>query len=232
MGAILKVENLVKYYEKKAALDSVSFEIPAGKIVGLLGPNGSGKTTLIKIVNSLITDYSGNVLVDGHEIGIESKKAVSYLPDADFLGSWMRIRTAIGMYADFYENFDKAKALEMIKVLGLNPNDKIKTLSKGMNEKFKLALVMARKAKLYIFDEPIAAVDPAARDFIMETILKNYNEEGSILLSTHLISDIEQILDRVLFLKAGKLILDDEPENIREANKKSIDQLFREVFKC
>lgn len=228
---ILQIQNVHKSYGKVSALSDVSFQIPQGKIVGLLGPNGSGKTTLIKIINTLITDYTGNVSVCGYAPGVESKKLISYLPDELYFSNWMRLRSCIHMFSDFYSDFDADKARAMASDLRIDPNQKISALSKGTKEKLQLVLVMSRKAKLYIFDEPLAAVDPASRDFILNTILTNYNEEGSILLSTHLISDIEQILDHALFLQQGRIILDDSADHIREVTVKTIDQHFRDVFR-
>jgi len=229
---ILQVKNVSKSYMKNKALDGVSFDVCAGQTVGLLGPNGSGKTTLIKIINTLITDYSGEILVCGNKLGIESKKNISYLPDVEFLRTDMKINSTVSLYKDFFDDFDVVKAKEMLKIVNLEKNMQIREMSKGMREKFQLVLTMARKAKLYIFDEPIAGVDPAARDFILETIIKNYNEEGAILFSTHLISDVEPILSRVLFLKNGRIIIDGDVDDLRESRKKSIDQIFREEFKC
>jgi len=229
---ILKVSDVSKFYGKKQALKNLSFNVENGSITGLLGPNGSGKTTIIKIINSLIDDFSGDVSICGEKIGISVKELISYLPDVDFLRTDIKIKETIEMYGDFFKSFDKVKAREMIKALDLDETLRIKQLSKGNKEKLQLTLTMARQAKLYIFDEPIAGVDPAARDFIIETIIKNYHEEGSILLSTHLIRDIEHIIDKVIFIKEGEKVLDDDSENIRIKNNKSIDSLFREVFKC
>ncbi len=229
---VLDVSHLSKSYKKFPALSDVSFHIEKGQIVGLLGPNGSGKTTLIKIINTLLTDYKGDVQVCGHALGVETKKLISYLPDLMYFADWMRISDCISLFRDFYEDFDAAKAKSMCQSLQLDPRQRIKALSKGMQEKLQLLLVMSRRARLYLFDEPLAAVDPAARDYIMQTILTNYHEEGSILLSTHLISDIEPVLDHALFLKSGKLVLDDVVDHIRETTGGTVDQYFREVFKC
>lgn len=231
MNTILQIDNLNKSYGTKAVLHDVSFSLPSGKIVGLLGPNGSGKTTLIKIVNTLITDFSGTVRVCGGELGVETKHQISYLPDTTYLSPWMRIRTCIKMFDDFYANFDAVKAFNMCRDLGLDENARVSTLSKGMCEKLQLLLVMSRKVSLYIFDEPLAGVDPAARDFIVNTILTNYHEEGSIFLSTHLITDIEQILDHALFLKEGRIVLDEAVDNVREQTGRTLDEHFREVFR-
>lgn len=232
MSEILKVSNVTKFYGSKKALNSLSFNVEKGSITGLLGPNGSGKTTIIKIINSLIDDFTGEVLICGEKISTSTKESISYLPDVDFLRTDMKILSTINMYSDFFKSFDKVKALEMLKVVGLDETNRIKQLSKGNKEKLQLVLTMARQAKLYIFDEPIAGVDPASRDFIIDTIIKNYHEDGSILISTHLISDIEHVIDKVIFIKNGDKVLDDDAENIRLKNKKSIDAVFREVFKC
>ncbi len=232
MSNVLKVSNVSKFYDKKQVLKNLSFSVQNGSIAGLLGPNGSGKTTLIKIINSLIDDFSGEIEVCNKKISVETKEMISYLPDVDFLRQDMKIKTIIEMYSDFFKSFDRVKAREMLKAVGLDETNYIKELSKGNKEKLQLVLTMAREAKLYIFDEPIAGVDPAARDFIIDTIIKNYHEDGSILISTHLISDIEHVIDKVIFIKNGEKVLDDDGENIRIKNNKSIDAVFREVFKC
>lgn len=232
MNEILKVKDVSKFYGRKQALKNLSFTIESGSITGLLGPNGSGKTTIIKIINSLIDDFSGEVSICGEKLGTSVKEMISYLPDVDFLRTDMKIKSTVEMFSDFFKSFDKVKAQEMLKVLNLDESLRIKQLSKGNKEKFQLVLTMARQARLYIFDEPIAGVDPAARDFIIDTIIKNYHEEGSILISTHLIRDIEHVIDKVIFIKDGEKILDDESENIRSKHNKSIDALFREEFKC
>ncbi len=232
MNEILKVSNVSKFYGRKQALNNLSFNVEKGSITGLLGPNGSGKTTIIKIINSLIDDYSGEVLICNKKIGTNTKELISYLPDVDFLRNDMKIKSTVDMYSDFFKSFDKVKAHEMIKVVGLDETNRIKELSKGNKEKLQLVLTMSRQAMLYIFDEPIAGVDPAARDFIIDTIIKNYHEDGALLISTHLISDIEHIIDKVIFIKDGVKVLDDDGENIRVNHNKSIDAVFREVFKC
>lgn len=231
MATILEVKNVSMSYGKLSALNNVSFSLEEGQTVGLLGPNGSGKTTLIKIINTLITDYKGEVRICGNPTGIESKKYVSYLPDCEYLRNDMRGRALVEMYGDFYSDFDKTKALEMIRGFKLSENSRISAMSKGMREKLQLALVLSRRAKLYVFDEPIAGVDPAARDFILQTIIKNYNENAAILLSTHIIGDVEPILDRALFIKDGEIVLDGMADQLRECGR-SIDLLFREEFKC
>ena len=232
MDSILSVKNVRKSYGSKPALNGLSFEIAPNQIVGLLGPNGSGKTTVIKLINTLITDYTGEILVCGKAPGIESKRLVSYLPDRPFLRSDLKIGTVVDMYADFYADFDRAKARQMLDAFQLEPKTRIKSLSKGTKEKLQLVLVMSRVAKLYIFDEPIAGVDPAARDVILNTIIKNFTDGASMLISTHLISDVENVLDRVLFIRDGKIVADDTADNMREREGKSIDRIFREGFKC
>jgi ABC-2 type transport system ATP-binding protein len=232
MSTILSINNVSKKYNKKVALENVSFEIQSGQIVGLLGPNGSGKTTLIKIINTLITNYTGTVSVCGHAPGIASKGLTSYLPDVEFLRKDIRISTALKMYADFFSDFDITKAREMLVLVKLDERAIIRTLSKGMKEKLQLVLTMSRKAMLYIFDEPIAGVDPAARQFILDTIIRNYNENGAILFSTHLITDVEGIITRAIFLKEGRIVLDGDADAIRAERGMSIDQLFREEFRC
>lgn len=229
---IVTCRNLCKDYGGVRALDQVNLTLGSGRIVGLLGPNGSGKTTLLKIANGLLTPSAGEILLDGHWPGKESKAVVSYLPDASYLPDWMNIDSLVGMFADFYRDFDEKKAREMIVNLGLLESSRLKTLSKGNKEKIQLILAMSRKAKIYFLDEPIGGVDPAARDYILHTILANYNEESTILLSTHLIHDIENILDRVVFLKEGRLAMNAPVDDIRMEQGRSIDTLFREVFRC
>lgn len=229
---ILEIKNLTKFYANIKAVDNVSFEVPKGRIVGLLGPNGSGKTTIIKIINDLIHDYRGDVAVDGGKIGIHSKSVISYLPDIMHIPQQFTPRECIGIFRDFYGDFDTERIHRLLKKLDINPDKSISKLSKGTKEKVALSLVMSRRAKLYILDEPIAGVDPAARDLILKTILDNFDEGSSMLISTHLIDDVENIFDSVILLKEGKIILNDEAENIRQREKKSIDQLFRELFAC
>lgn len=230
--AIVKIRNLTKNYPGKTALNNVNLDLNKGHIIGLLGPNGSGKTTLLKILSGVIKDYSGDAFVDNMPIGKETKAMVSFLPDSSYFSPWMRPIDLIDMFEDFYADFDKNKCIKMLESLGLDKSQRVKTMSKGMVEKFQLCLVMSRNASLYILDEPIGGVDPAARDFILDTILSNYNGESTILMSTHLISDVERIFDTVIFLKEGNIILQGEIDDIREKEEKSIDQLFREVFKC
>lgn len=232
MSELLKIDNVTKKYGRFKALDNVTLTLQSGKIVGLLGPNGSGKTTLIKIINGLLKDYQGNILVDGNPIGVESRKIISYLPDENYFQDWMYIKDVLNIFSDLYQDFQKYNCLELMKRFNLEPNMKIKSLSKGMKEKFQLCLVMSRKAKLYILDEPIAGVDPAAREVILDVILNNYDEDALVLISTHLISDLETIFDEVVFLKEGKVVLHQETEQLRHERKQSIDEAFREVFRC
>ncbi len=230
--SLVECKHVTKKYGMKVALDDVNLTIEKGKIIGLLGPNGSGKTTLIKLLNDLLVPNSGEILIQGNHPGVETKKIISYLPERTYLSFNMRIKEVIQYFKDFYDDFREEVAYELLKKLGINPNDQLKTLSKGMKEKVQLILVMSRKAQLYILDEPIGGVDPAARDYILDTILKNFNEDASILISTHLISDIEKILDEVIFIKDGKIVLHESSDQLRDESGKSIDGYFREEFKC
>lgn len=232
MDPILQCQSLTKEYNHFPALSDFSLTLERGQIVGLLGPSGSGKSTLIKLINGLLTPTSGKVLIDGMAPCTRTKKIVSYLPERTYLNDWMKVREIIAYFDDFYANFVKERALEMLERLGISPDARLRTLSKGSREKVQLILVMSRDADLYILDEPIGGVDPAARQYILSTILSNYNENATILLSTHLIAEIENILDRVLFLQNGQLILNHSVDEIRFQQKKSIDTLFREVFQC
>lgn len=229
---ILECRNLVKSYGNKVALEGIDLSIKRGRIVGLLGPNGSGKSTLIKLANGLLTPTSGELLINGNKPGIETKKIVSYLPERTYLADWMKVSDIINFFKDFYEDFNVEKAYDMLSKLNINANDKLKTMSKGTKEKVQLILVMSREAELYFLDEPIAGVDPAARDYILNTIISNYNENATVVISTHLISDIEQILDDVIFISYGKIYLSKSVDEIREEEGKSVDALFREVFRC
>lgn len=231
MSVLLRCEGITKRYTNVVALDNLDLTVESGKIIGLLGPNGSGKTTLIKLINGLLQANSGSITVCGNKPGVESKKVVSYLPDNNFLNSWMTVEQIVNMFADFYEDFRKDLAYEMLSRLAIEPTRKLKTLSKGNKEKVSLILVMSRNARLYVLDEPIAGVDPATRDYIISTIINNYNPEASVIISTHLISDIEEVLDEVIFIKQGRLVLQKSVDEIREENGKSVDALFREVFK-
>ena len=224
--------GLTKRYGGKTALSGLNLELGRGRIVGLLGPNGSGKTTLIKILCGLLQPTEGAVLVDGQKVGPASKAIISYLPDRMYFADWMKATDLFDLFADFYADFDRVRAMSMCASLGVTPSDRLKSMSKGTKEKVQLVLVMARKAQLYLLDEPIAGVDPAARDFILSTILTNYNEDGTVMISTHLISDIEKVLDEAIFLKDGQITLHDTVDNIRERENKSVDALFREVFRA
>ncbi len=223
--------GLTKRYGGKTALSGLNLELGRGRIVGLLGPNGSGKTTLIKILCGLLQPTEGAVLVDGQKVGPSSKAIISYLPDRMYFADWMKATDLFDLFADFYADFDRVRAMSMCASLGVTPSDRLKSMSKGTKEKVQLVLVMARKAQLYLLDEPIAGVDPAARDFILSTILTNYNEDGTVMISTHLISDIEKVLDEAIFLKDGQITLHDTVDNIRERENKSVDALFRDVFR-
>lgn len=231
MSEIVRCNNLSKHYGNIAALKHINFTLESGKIVGLLGPNGSGKTTLIKLLNGLLTPTGGEILITGQKIGVETKKKVAYLPDNSYLNSWMTVKQIVSYFADFYEDFRPEVAYEMLARLDIHPDRKLKTLSKGNKEKVCLILVMSRKASLYVLDEPIAGVDPAARDYVISTIINHYNPEATVVISTHLIADIEQILDEVIFLKEGNLVLQKTVDEIRTEHEKSVDELFREVFK-
>lgn len=232
MSELLKITNVTKKYHHFKALNNVSMTLESGKIIGLLGPNGSGKTTLIKIINGLLKDYEGEVLVDGKNVGIDSRKIISYLPDENYFQDWMYIKDVLSIFSDLYEDFDKENCLTLMNRFKLDKEMKIKEMSKGMKEKFQLSLVMSRKAKLYILDEPIAGVDPAAREVILDVILNNYEEDALVLISTHLISDLETIFDDVVFLKDGEIVLHQSTEDLRLERKQSIDEAFREVFRC
>lgn len=231
-NSILECKGLIKNYDRKTALNGINLTINRGRIVGLLGTNGSGKSTLIKLANGLLTPTSGEILINGMKPGVETKKIVSYLPERTYLNDWMKVNDIINFFADFYENFNKEKAYDMLKKLNINAEDKLKTMSKGTKEKVQLILVMSREADLYLLDEPIAGVDPAARDYILNTIIKNYNENSTIIISTHLISDIEKILDDVVFISNGSIYLSKSVDEIRDEEGKSVDGLFREVFRC
>ena len=231
MSEILHCAGLSKSFGNVAALDNVTFTLESGRIVGLLGPNGSGKTTLIKLINGLLTPTAGHVSIEGEQPGPSTKTKVAYLPDNIYLNTWMTVKQIVEYFADFYADFDTDRAYEMLNRLGISPKKRLKTLSKGNKEKVCLILVMSRRAKLYVLDEPIAGVDPAARDYVISTIINNYDPEATVLISTHLISDIEQVLDDVLFLQNGHLILHKSVDDIRAENGKSVDELFREVFR-
>lgn len=233
MTALLEANNLTKSYgHDKVAIDNLTLSIGRGRIIGLLGPNGSGKSTFIKMVNGLLTPTSGTILVNGQVPGIESKKRIAYLPERTYLQNGMKVSELLDFFSDFYEDFQKDKAYAMLQSMDIKSSARLRTLSKGTKEKVQLILVMSRNADLYILDEPIAGVDPAARDYILKTIISNYNENATILLSTHLISDIENILDDVIFIQNGKLKAQTTVEEIRSTYGKSVDAYFREVFAC
>lgn len=232
MDAILQCNSLTKTFPSCMALNHVSLSIHKGNIVGLLGPNGSGKSTLIKIATGLMTPTTGQVLIRGMEPGVETKKIVSYLPERNYLSDWMTVQNVVDYFHDFYEDFDPKKAQDMMARLGINPSLRLKTLSKGTKEKVQLILVMSRSAELYLLDEPIGGVDPATRDYILNTIISNYNENAAVVISTHLIADIESILDEVIFISAGSIVLTSSVDEIRATQDKSVDALFREVFRC
>ncbi len=231
-GYVLECRGLTKKYKGFAALHQVNLQLERGKIIGLVGPNGSGKTTLIKLINGLLVPTEGEILINGMAPGPETKARVSYLPDNNYLSNWMKVSQMIDFYGDFYEDFNAEKAYAMLASLGLNPEQKFKTMSKGMKEKVQLVLVMSREADLYCLDEPIAGVDPAARDYILRTIIANYAEGASVLISTHLIADVEKVLDEVVFIRNGEIIRHAAAEELREQYDRSVDALFREEFKC
>lgn len=232
MNTILECQSLSKKFSGSIALSNVNLTLERGRIIGLLGPNGSGKSTLLKIINGLLVPDTGILQIAGMEPGIETKKIVSYLPEKTYLADWMKVSDIIDFFKDFYSDFDHQKASDMLERLKIDPNKKLKTLSKGTKEKVQLILVMSRKAELYCLDEPIGGVDPASRDYILNTIITNYNENATVLISTHLIADIENVLDEVIFLKDGAVTLHSSVDDIRTKEGKSIDSLFREVFKC
>jgi ABC-2 type transport system ATP-binding protein len=232
MSSILTCKKLTKKYGFKTALNEIDLELDSGKIIGLLGPNGSGKTTLIKLINGLITPSSGELQIKGNKPSVQTKKIVSYLPERTYFNDYMTVEEIISMFQDFYEDFRIEKAREMLSSLGIETKERLKTLSKGTKEKIQLILVMSREADLYVLDEPIAGVDPAARDYILKTIITNYREESTILISTHLISDIENVLDEIIFIKDGNITLHSSVDDIRSKEGKSVDTLFREVFAC
>ncbi|MBQ1730557.1 MAG: ABC transporter ATP-binding protein [Oscillospiraceae bacterium] len=230
--ATLECIGLTKRYGSTEALDSVNLTIKPGKITGLLGPNGSGKTTLIKLANGLLTPTSGKVLICGFEPGIETKKIVSYLPERLNIPTWMTVTQLLNYYQDFFPDFDLARAKTMLSGLSIDENMRIKAMSKGTREKVQLIMVMSRRAKLYLLDEPIGGVDPATRDYILNTIIANYDPEASVVISTHLIQDVETVLDDVVFINQGRIVLRSTVDDIREKEGKSVDALFREVFRC
>ena len=229
---LLECINLNKSFGNKKILNDINITIPRGKIIGLLGKNGTGKSTLIKLINDLLTPSSGKILVNGKEVGIDSKKIISYLPERTYLDKTMTVDMVIEYFEDFYDNFDSKKARKLLKDLSLDTSQKLAKMSKGMQEKVQLVLVMSREASLYILDEPLGGVDPATRDYILDTILTNFNEDASVIISTHLISDVEKILDEVIFIDKGKIILQSDSDELRKKENGSIDEIFRRMFKC
>ena len=230
--AILECHDLSKRFGSIQALDGVNLSIEPGRVVGLLGPNGSGKTTLIKLANGLLTPSAGELRIDGKAPGKETKAMVSYLPDKEYLPEWMNARQLMDFFSDFYADFDRERAAEMLNRLGIDESMRIKQMSKGTREKVQLILTMSRQAKLYLLDEPIGGVDPATRDYILDTIIRNYNPSAAVVISTHLIADVEQVLDDVIFIRSGRVLLQSSVDTIREEQGKSVDAYFREVFKC
>ena len=229
---LVKFINVNKQFGNKKILKDINLTIPKGRIIGLLGKNGTGKSTLIKLINDLLTPTSGKVLVNGQEVGVESKKIIAYLPERTYLDKSMTVKKVLEFFESFYENFDTDKAKKLLDDLGLDINQKLSKMSKGMQEKVQLVLVMSRKADLYILDEPLGGVDPATRDYILDTILSNFNEGASVIISTHLISDIERILDEVIFIDNGEIILTSDSDELRQKENGSIDEIFRRMFKC
>ena len=229
---LLECKHLYKEFDNKPILKDINLKIPRGKIIGLLGKNGMGKTTLIKLINDLLTPTSGEILINGENPGVKSKEIISYLPERTYLDKEMTIKQVLKYFEEFYKNFDKQKAVKLLKDLNLDINKKISKMSKGMQEKLQLILVMSRNAELYILDEPLGGVDPATRDYILDTILSNFSEGASVIISTHLISDIERILDEVIFLDKGEIILTSSADELRKKEKESIDEIFRRYFKC
>lgn len=229
---LIETKDLSKRFDNKIILDKINIKIPSGKIVGLLGKNGAGKSTLIKLINDLLIPTSGEILIKGNKVGVESKKVISYLPERTYLNKNMRVLEVIKYFKDFYDDFNVDKAEKLLKDLDLDINTKLTKMSKGMLEKVQLVLVMSREADLYILDEPLGGVDPATRDYILDTILSNFSENASVIISTHLISDIEKILDEVIFIDKGKIVLQSEADKLRNKEKSSIDEIFRRMFKC
>ena len=229
---LLECKHLYKEFDNKQILKDINLKIPRGKIIGLLGKNGTGKSTLIKLINDLLTPTSGEILINGEKPGVKSKEIISYLPERTYLDKEMTIKQVIKYFEEFYKNFDTQKAIKLLKDLNLDINTKISKMSKGMQEKLQLILVMSRNAELYVLDEPLGGVDPATRDYILDTILSNFSEGASVIISTHLISDIERILDEVIFIDNGKIILTSSADELRNKEKSSIDEIFRRYFKC
>ena len=232
MNELLTCTGLIKQYGSKTALDNLNLTLPRGRIIGLLGPNGSGKTTLIKLINGLLSPSAGHIYINGVEPSPETKKVVSYLPERTYFNSWMKVRDILDFFCDFYTDFRRNRAEDMLQRLDIDPTARLSTMPKGTKEKVQLIMVMSRDADLYCLDEPIGGVDPAARDYILQTIISNYSENASVLISTHLISDIENVLDDVIFIQNGHIRLHTSVDAIREQEGKSVDALFREVFRC
>lgn len=231
MDNILETENLSKSYFRNKALKAVTLNVKPGSVLGLLGPNGSGKTTFLKIIAGILKPSSGKILIDGHNPGVYTKAIVSYLPDNEYLLKWMKVKDAIKYFKDFYSDFDEKKAYELLEFMKLDANSSVKSLSKGMKEKLKLTLVLSRKAKLYVLDEPLGGVDPVAREKILDSIISSFNEESSMIITTHLVNDIERIFDEVAFISEGHIVLTGNAEELRTSRNQSIDELYREVFK-
>ena len=229
---LLEIKNLSKKYGDTCVLDDINLNLSGGKIIGLLGKNGAGKTTLIKLINDLLTPTSGEIFVKGNQVGVETKKIISYLPERTYLNNQMKVREILRYFQDFYDNFDVQKARRLLKDLDLDENQSLSKMSKGMKEKVQLVLVLSREAELYILDEPLGGVDPATRDYILDTIMSNFNENASVIISTHLISDIERILDEVVFIDKGKIVLQGETDELRRQENASIDEIFRRMFRC
>ena len=232
MSVMFECKGLTKKYGNKVALNHVDLSLESGRIVGLLGPNGSGKTTMLKLANGLLTPTDGGIFIDSKKPGIETKAVVSYLPDADYLLDWMNVGELLDMFKSFYDDFRYDRALKMLEELHIQLNDKLKNLSKGNKEKVQLVLAMSREAKVYFLDEPIGGVDPAARDYILRTIIGNYSENALVVISTHLIADVEPVLDEAIFIRDGEIVFHRSVDEIREKEGKSVDALFREVFAC
>ncbi len=229
---LLECKNISKSFGDKQVLQDVDLKLPAGKIIGLLGKNGAGKSTLIKLINDLLTPTTGEITVCGKPVGVESKKVIAFLPERTYLDKRMTVEAVLRQFTEFYENFDESKARELLAALDLDVNLKLSKMSKGMQEKVQLVLVMARRADLYILDEPLGGVDPATRDYILDTILTNFNEGASVLISTHLITDIERILDEVIFIDKGRIVLSESADSLRDREGGSIDEIFRRMFRC
>ena len=232
MDTILEINRLTKQFSGTTALNNINLKLPKGKIIGLLGPNGSGKTTMIKLAAGLLVPTAGEIRINGMLPSPETKALVSYLPERPYFSQWMNAEQMLDFFEDFYSDFDRNRAMDMMQRLKINPKAKMKTLSKGTKEKVQLILVMSRRAKLYLLDEPIGGVDPATRDYILETIISNYDAEATVIISTHLIADIERTLDEFIFINGGQIHMYDSVDNVREKNGKTIDELFREVYRC